>query len=263
MDRSRRTVIRILAGAGGFGLAGCLSRGTDPSATNSPSADPGDRPSDTATRATDAARTSPNPSQTGSDRSQTQAQTKTVTSRTPGPTPTQPGEPFTTPFQFDVEVLNDQPKPDRPPLVRIAVTNEGEQSHTLTTPTNQFPFPATRAVTEDGPRLTVVFYNPTAQIDREEECWASEPLNQMVPNGKTIEPEESVTVRRAVMNEPGGYNEPPAVCWPRDTFLFTNTYFLDSSTPESTDGQEFQWGFWVRVTNAPAIQAEKIRPFQN
>jgi len=251
----------MLTGAGGFGLAGCLSRGTDPSATNSPRADPGDRPTDTATRegTTDTRAKSPSPPQTGSDRSRTE----TVASWTPGSTPTQPGAPFTTPFQFDVEVLNDRPTPDRPPLVRIAVTNEDEQPHTLTTPTNQFPFPATRAVTEAGPRLTVVFYNPTTQIDREEECWASEPLNQMVLNGKTIEPEESVTVRRAVMNEPGGYNEPPAVCWPRDTFLFTNTYFLDSSTPESTDGQEFQWGFWVRVTDTPAIQAGTIRPFQD
>ena len=178
---------------------------------------------------------------------------------TPGPTPTQPGEPFAVPFRFDVEVQNGQPTDRNPPLVKVSVTNEDDMAHSLDTATYQFPFTPTRATTDRG--MLSLLTHPS---DWERgECWVGTPITLDAPNGESFDPGGSITVRRAIMNGTEGRTPQPDVCWPQDTFLLTETYALDSSEPGLYDGEEFSWGFWVRVTDTPAIQVGKIQPFKD
>ena len=178
---------------------------------------------------------------------------------TPGPTPTQPGTPFSVPFGFDVEVVNRQPTPDEPPKVRITVTNEDSEPHTLGTPTWEFPFTAA-SDSRNGATLALLW----EWGDRGEGCWAGRPKAQDSSNGATIGPGESTSAVRAVVNGANGYGYggQPEACWPRNTFLFTESYALDSSEPGVYDGETFSWGFWVRITEDSRIETWEAHPFQ-
>lgn len=176
---------------------------------------------------------------------------------TPESTPTQVGTPFSVPFEFDVEVVNRQPTSDDPPLVRITVTNEDDEPHNLGTSSHEFPFTAA-SDTRDGATLVLLW----DWGDRGEDCWAGTPKSQPAYNGTTIGPGGSTSARRAVMNGAEGYSGPPETCWPRNTFLFTESYALDSSEPGAYDGETFNWGFWVRITEGPRIETWAIQPFQ-
>jgi len=247
MDINRRRVLRAIAATGAVGLAGCGGSNEGGPGTTNP-------PDESQQTESDGS-----PEQPGTASPQT-GTTPPPSSWTPGATPAQPGTLFSVPFKFDVEVVNSQPTPDGPPIVRITITNKDEENHSLTIRDWNFPFASARD-TRDGARL-VLATEIADWEDRDGRCWTAR--SAMLPdvNGKRFDPGESVSVRRAVMNQEGSRGSPADACWPRDTFLFTELYFLDSSTPKSDDGRGFQWGFWVRVTDVPAIQVGEIQPFQ-
>jgi len=188
-------------------------------------------------------------------------------SETPRPPPTQPGEPFETPFRFDVEVVTPEPTPDSPPIVRITVTNGDDEPHSLMIADQKFPFGSNLGT---RPAAGLVLVTELADWeDREGACWTGEPRALPTENGEQFDPGESASVRRAVMNREesqtnsGSQTGSPNTCWPRGTFLFTQHYTLGHPDPDIPERGEFEWGFWVRVTDAPAIQVGKIQPFQN
>jgi hypothetical protein len=227
MNHRRRRLLRAVVTAGSVGVAGCGTSGQN-------NTDPPSSPTD-----------SRSPSRT--------------TPTSPGLTPTPPGTPVQNPFTFDVEVVNAEPTPEDPPIVRITVTNDDDEAHSLSTSTYQFPFTATYAETDAA--TLVVLTRLSDWDNRGGECWAGLVKTQPATNGKSLQPGESVSAERAVMNAIEGNSESPAVCWPRDTFLFTHSYALDSSEPGLFDGEKFSWGFRVRVTAGPAIQVGAIQPF--
>jgi len=247
MSVDRRGLLRALVATGGLGLAGCTGSNDGERRTTAPPNESQPTESDGTPEQTG---TAPPSTGTASPRS----------SWTPGPTPTQPGESFESPFRFDVEVVNSQPTASDPPTVRVSVTNEDDTTHSLDTPGYQFPFTGAMDTTDRGSISLLTPLNDWE--DRDGECWAGTPKAQPSHNGESFEPGQSISARRAIMNSDkcDGQSQ---VDWPRDTFLFTESYALDSSEPEAYDGEKFFWGFWLRVTDTPSIQVGKIQPFKN
>jgi hypothetical protein len=180
------------------------------------------------------------------------------------PSSTPPGTPVSVPFAFDVEVTNPRPGAETPPLIEFTVTNDGEESHGLTTKSHRFPFTAFRATAGDS--ALVLLSDPTEwEGGREYECWAGGNPNLASANGATIPPGSSRTEQYAVVNaaENGNIEEPPAECWPAKTFAFVEEYMLDSPTPETwTDGETFRWGFRLRVDEEPSVSVSTMPPFR-
>jgi hypothetical protein len=180
------------------------------------------------------------------------------------PSSTPPGTPVSVPFAFDVEVTNPRPGAETPPLIEFTVTNDGEESHGLTTKSHRFPFTAFRATAGDS--ALVLLSDPTEwEGGREYECWAGGNPNLASANGATIPPGSSRTEQYAVVNaaENGNVEGPPAECWPAKTFAFVEEYMLDSPTPETwTDGETFRWGFRLRVDEEPSVSVSTMPPFR-
>jgi len=223
MRKARRRFLRFGASLGAVGVAGCLSRG--------------------AGAGTDGPRTN----------TATNPETRSPTN-TEMPTPTQPGQPFESPFRFDVEVVTPEPTPDSPPIVRITVTNEDDESHGLSIGDSKFPFGSNLGTRPEAGVVLVTDWE-----DREGPCWTGKPRALPGINGEQFDPGESTSVRRAVMNR--SQTKTPEACWPRRTFLFTQKYILGPPDSVSSGKGDFAWGFWVRVTDGPAIQVGKIQPF--
>jgi hypothetical protein len=252
MEQSRRSLLRLLGTLGGAGLAGCgaISGDDDSSETTQPESSP----------QTQLTTDTPPTRQTTDPSGQMDATDSTTPSKTASDTPPMtsspsPTAPATPPFEFDVEVIESQPTVESPPILRIQITNTGEQSHSLTTPTWTVPInPLRSAIGDQEMRLLERSAVEQATYpEAEPPCWKSGvyPL-QTAYNGLQIDAGDSVTGEYAILPitfEPDELTE----CWPAGTCLFSQPYWLDSTPLSSASGHPFTWDLEIQIDSSPTV----------
>lgn len=166
-------------------------------------------------------------------------------STTPAPESGEPTPTGTNPFRFHAAVTTATPSSDSPPKVQVEVKNTDSQAHTLTIADSSFPF-ATPQATSSGQSLVLAEEILTG---RENGCWQGSAEVLSEPSGRSFDPDESFSRTYSVVNPPDA-----AECWPTGSFEFTEMYYLDPETKDSTDsGTQFTWGFTVTVAEGGTI----------
>jgi len=149
------------------------------------------------------------------------------------------------PFRFEASLVNVNPTADRPPIIQIEVTNTGDNSHTLTISNQSLPF-ATSQATTSGSTLILEREIPDS---RNSNCWIGIPRGLPAVDSREFTSDESVTAKYAVLNA-----EENNVCWPAKTFNFTESYYVDTNTPNNSEQDaQFEWGLSVTVRENSSI----------
>lgn len=175
---------------------------------------------------------------------------------TPDPNTSQTPTQSTTPnpgeiFGFDVSIVQVHPTEVSPPVIEIAVTNQGDETHVLTIANHAFPF-ATPESTGD----TTLLLEEDVPTTREGECWSGVAKQLPMYSGHEFTSGETVTREYAILNPTN-----QDACWPPGEYRFMQTYALNPKTPNTTDGgTPFEWGFTLHLSDDTTLSINDTHP---